>query len=195
MNWQYQEGKLLINGQVQEPSSKRTLDEMRDVLQNPEAIGPDVIYTVYRDVPDEGKPEGMRADVTVISPGKLGQEYHKTYGHYHQGEGVETYKLLSGEGVILIQKPDFNLENIEAVRLVKLPPNQLIDIPSGWGHVLVNTGSSELITVNYLSPETENIYSTYEKKHGAAYYIIENDGKAEPEVNSNYQNIPEPQAF
>lgn len=195
VNWKYLDGQLYIGGQKLEPTSIRTLEEMRPVLAEPSDKGPEVCYWVYRDIDDPDKPEGTRADLTVIAAGKIGEEFVKTHGHYHIGEGSETYQLLSGEAMMVIQKPSFNFEGVEAVRLVKLPLNQKIDVPSGWGHNLVNTGTAPLVAINYLDPSIENLYSAYEKKRGAAYYVFATDRKISLEPNKNYGDVPKLQTF
>lgn len=66
----------------------RALDEMRSVLYNQTATGPDPLYYMYREM---GWPEdidrfakyGLRYDLTVLAAGLVGGEYVKTAGHYH----------------------------------------------------------------------------------------------------------------
>jgi hypothetical protein len=72
----------------------RTHEKMMEVLTNPDAQGPKEHYYMIR-----GGTE-MR-NITVWEPGKVGDEYIKTYGHYHIGELDETYWFLLGTGVVL----------------------------------------------------------------------------------------------
>lgn len=66
----------------------RTLEEMRPVLYNQTATGPEELYFMYRGL---GWPEdlpsfeahSLRFDITVLRPGLVGGEYVKTAGHYH----------------------------------------------------------------------------------------------------------------
>lgn len=173
----------------------RKLADMREVLQDPTSTGPEVVYYAFRDIPDPDKPEGMQADLTVTLPGKLGWEFTKTHGHYHIGDGVEYYKLISGSGMMLMQKPTFDFKGVEAVRLVKLLPNQDIQIPSGWGHSIVNVGSDNLVTVNYENPNIKQLYSTYAEMHGAAYYLVDAGAGSVLEPNPAYGDVPKPQTF
>ena len=45
--------------------------------------------------------------MTVTSPG-LSSKNSKTYGHYHNTVVTERYKLLSGQGILLMQKRKFS---------------------------------------------------------------------------------------
>lgn len=195
LTWKYLSGSLYVNDKIITPTSQRSLEEMKPVLREKNSKGPSICYSVYRGIDDPEAPIGTRADITVLPPGKIGDEYNKTHGHYHIGEDVETYKVLSGDGIIIMQRPNFNFESVEAVRLVRMPVNQQIEIPKGWGHTLINLGSSPLVAINYESPEIENLYAGYVKKQGAAYYVIEKMGKLELEINKNYGEVPRPQTF
>src|SRR5437868_3201760 len=79
------------------PFAIREHSKMKEVLMNPEAQGPQVHYYMIR-----GGSE--KKNVTVWETGTVGGEYIKTYGHYHVGKLDETYWVVSGQGVILLQK-------------------------------------------------------------------------------------------
>jgi glucose-6-phosphate isomerase len=193
--WKLENEFLILEGQKLPPTSTRLIDEMRTVLEDPSVDYSKEIYRVYRDLPDPDQPAGMRTDMTVVPPGKIGKEFAKTHGHYHIGEGAEPYKLLQGSGMLLLQKPDFDLSGVEAVRLVKLPLNQVVEVPSGWGHTLINIGNETLVALNYQNPEVKEFYSAYEKKQGAAYYIESADDLPKLVPNKNYGEVPKPQTF
>jgi glucose-6-phosphate isomerase len=137
----------------------------------------------------------MTCDITVLHPGMIGQEYSKTYGHYHVGEGTEVYKILSGTSLLLIQKPNFNFEEVEAVRFIKLTAGQSFETPSGWGHTLINISNTPVIMLDHRIPSVDHLYSVFAKKKGPAYYVIEKDGQMKLEANSNYGQVPKPQSF
>ena len=195
LDWKFDQDQLTLAGEIIAPALIRKLEEMQPVLLDRDAQGPEVVYRAYRDIPDPDKPEGMQADLTVIPAGRLGREFTKTHGHYHIGEGVEYYKLLRGAGMMLMQKPTFDFKGVEAVRLVKLTPQQDIQVPSGWGHTIINVGSDNLVTVNYENPEIKPLYSAYDDHHGAAYYLVDTGNGSELEPNPNYGNVPKPQSF
>lgn len=195
INWRIVGNKLKIGGRDITLTSTRPLSEMRSVLQDPTVIGPDPLYRVYRGVPNPDAPPDHRSDVTVIEPGLLGKEYTKTHGHYHLGEGEETYQLLSGQGSLLMQKPGFNFDSVESVRLVSLHQDQPVIIPSGWGHTLINTGETRLVILNNQPSGVESFYSAYDKKRGAAYYVTKSDHGPRLEPNPSYSDLPKIQTF
>src|SRR3989344_4144912 len=80
-----------------EPFASRTHEMMKDVLMHPEAEGPAIHYYMIRGGKD-------KQNVTVWETGTVGGEYIKTYGHYHVGELDETYQIVQGEGIALLQK-------------------------------------------------------------------------------------------
>jgi len=124
----------------------RTHEKMREVLLDPTAPGPAVHYHMIRG--------GSAArNVTVWEPGTVGGEYIKTYGHYHVGDLDETYWVLLGEGVAVIQKRvdgrDGPVDDeIERLYAVHVTPSDALYMPAGWGHLVVNVGRTFLVTAD-----------------------------------------------
>ncbi|WP_318377014.1 glucose-6-phosphate isomerase family protein [Enterobacter sp.] len=77
--------------------------------------------------------------VTHLYPGKVGDEYFMTRGHFHQRrEQGEVYFGLRGSGLLLLQN-----EQGEA-RLEKVMPGSVHIIPGFTSHRLINTGTETL---------------------------------------------------
>ena len=77
--------------------------------------------------------------VTHLYPGKVGNEYFMTRGHFHQRrEQGEVYFGLRGSGVLVLQN-----EQGEA-RLEKVTPGSVHIIPGFTAHRLINTGTETL---------------------------------------------------
>lgn len=172
----------------------KQLDALRPVLKNPDSTGPDPVYWVFYELT-----ENEWANNTNIAPGKIGEEFTKTFGHYHASESpVEIYKVLAGEGVLQLQKK--HLENnqhvpnkVDEVYLVRGKAGDEIHIPEDFGHSWSNVGKLPLIQFdNWRSGHTPSDYEPIEKMHGMAYYLIEKDGEVTPVPNPNYQSLPEP---
>ncbi|MDP2671700.1 MAG: glucose-6-phosphate isomerase family protein [bacterium] len=163
----------------------RTKEKIKEVLLNPDSDGPEAAYYILR-----GRP-----NITIWEAGKYGEEYVKTYGHYHLHNEKENYTFLFGEGVGVLQHRDQSGE-VGEVRLVKVKSGNKVEIPAGWGHAFVNTGKTYLISSDD-APEdashSQNDYRPIQEKRGMAYYIIEKDGKLEAVPNPNYKNLPEPE--
>src|SRR5690606_26797182 len=63
--------------------------------------------------------------ITVIYPGKVGDEYYMTKGHYHErGECAEVYFGLRGRGYLLMQTRDGQVAHLEMRRgtVAYVPP-------------------------------------------------------------------------
>jgi glucose-6-phosphate isomerase len=190
MTWKYDNEKLWVNGHEVPLTYTRTLNELRPVLKDPQSNGPNPAYWVFRDIHDPEAPQGERSDITILALGTIGEEYVKTHGHYHLGEGIERYKLLRGQGLLMLQKPSAHFERIENVQLLHLVIDQLVAIPQGWGHTLINTGQELLVAENFEPLTISQIYTEHEKMHGAAYYILEKEGQLTIETNPSYQEVP-----
>jgi len=77
--------------------ASRSHEKMKEVLMDPDGAGPAIHYYMIRG----GK---QQKNITVWEPGTVSGEYIKTYGHYHVGDLDETYWILYGEGIALLQK-------------------------------------------------------------------------------------------
>lgn len=177
----------------------RTHKEMVDVLLDPEASGPEAHYYMIRGGQEKG-------NITVWESGLAGREYIKTYGHYHVQDFTETYEVLSGEGVFLLQMRKIGEgglpldDEIESIKAVFVKAGNVIKIPERAGHLAVNIGATWLVTrddspVN-LSGDSSKWpahadYEAVKKMHGFGYYVVEDGGKPEFIKNPNYKNVPE----
>jgi glucose-6-phosphate isomerase len=173
---------------------------MLDVLMNPKSVGPNVHYFMIR-----GGSE--RKNITIWQSGTVGGEYIKTYGHYHVKDFSETYTVLSGEGIILLQErkkgPDGVPidDEVEYVKAIFVKTGSKVPIPPRAGHLAVNTGDSWLVTsddspVNFEKAKeaawpVHADYASVKKMHGFAYYIVKKDGKPVFVKNPNYKNTPD----
>ncbi len=184
------------------PFADRTHEKMKDVLMDAEAPGPEIHYYMIRGSSD-------KRNITVWETGTVGKEYIKTYGHYHMGDLKETYYVLNGEGIILLQtrrkdgngKPiDNEIENFRAIRVKK---GDSVFIPSGVGHVIANIGKTWLVTaddgpVNFEEVGPLNLsghadYEPIKNLRGMAYYVVEENGRPALVKNSKYKSVPQAQ--
>lgn len=169
---------------------------MKPVLQDPESAGVDPVYWVFKEVTED-----RWENVTVIAPGRLGQEYPKTFGHYHPADAPdETYHLIEGAGVLQLQKKHLDkqggldLTQVDEVVFIKAEPGMEIVIPQEWGHSWSNVGEGPLISFDdWRSGHTPADYEPIEHQQGLAYYLVEEDSQVRTIPNPKYQNLPEPQ--
>ncbi len=177
-------------------ASVRSLEELKEVLRDPAEDEPDPVYWVFSGVGDS-----KWENLTIIAPGKSqdGDEFPKTYGHYHPMDASnETYHLLSGEGILLMQKKFMEngrwVENkVEEVCLIKMKPGDEVVIKPQWGHSWSNSGIMPLLSFDdWKSGHTPDDYKVIESLRGMAYYLIRENSEVEVSPNPNYNNLPLP---
>lgn len=174
-------------------SSIRDLQWLKDVLKNPDSQGPDPIYWVFSEASQE-----KWENITIWAPGKFDEEFSKTFGHYHGTPINETYKVIEGEGIMVLQKKYFEgdkwiPEKVDEVLLIKAKAGDEMVITPEYGHCWANIGNTPLITYDdWRSGHQPSDYEDIKKLHGLAYYIIEEGGEIKALPNPNYQNLPQP---
>lgn len=177
----------------------RTHTEMKEVLMEPKAPGPEIHYYMIRG-------GTKKTNITVWEAGTVGHEYIKSYGHYHIGKLDETYTVLEGEGIIIMQTRKIDEkgkpidDEIEFFRAVPVKAGDKVFIPSGAGHLAINTGKTWFVTaddspVNFEEKNPVSLpghadYEPFRRLHGAAYYVIEKDGKPSLVKNTLYKKVP-----
>src|SRR3989344_3226222 len=125
----------------------RLKEMMKDVLMEPDALAPEAHYNMVRGGTD------LR-NITIWEPGKVGKEYIKTYGHYHVGDISETYWIVYGEGIAIVQKRVVGLDEepvddeIEEIRIVKVKAGEAVYMQEGWAHAAVNIGKTFFATAD-----------------------------------------------
>lgn len=177
----------------------RTHKEMVDVLMSPTSPGPEIHYYMIRGGSEKG-------NITVWESGTVGEEYIKTYGHYHISDFIEIYKVLSGEGILILQERKLDEsgnpvdDEVEYVKAIFIKEGSVIEIPKRAGHLAVNTGGKWLVTEDNSPVHTGNDksawpvhadYAPVKKLGGFAYFVVERNGKPDFVKNPNYKNIPE----
>jgi len=177
--------------------SIRTLGEMTPVLADPN-IGKDknkdnVVYWVFSNVSKTWE------NLTLISPGDYNGEFPKTFGHYHSSPVTEKYKLISGEGILLMQKrkfidDDWVSDRLEKIYFVEFLPGEEIEITQEWGHSWTNIGNEPLITMdNWREGHLPEDYKPIEEMGGMGYFFIKKDNRAQFLPNPKYKDLPKPE--
>ena len=152
----------------------RKLEDMREVLMDRGADGPENIYVMIRGQPN----------ITVLVPGKIGREFTKTHGHYHKDDRSEVYRVLFGEGKMLIQNRDAS-----NIQFLEMRTGEEVVVPEGYAHTMINTGKGPLITADGCPADAETAVNDYElikEKQGFALYVVEEDGEIKTVPNVHY---------
>ena len=195
---------------LNKPYAERTQEKMMDVLMKPNASGPAVHYYMIRGGAD-------KKNITVWETGTVGGEYIKAYGHYHVDDLKETYWILEGTGIVLLQmrKKDpagkWIDDELEWVKAVFVKPGEVVHIPPFAGHLMVNIGPNWLVTSDdspfqtgaaksgSASSDSASMpahadYEPVKKMKGFAYYVCKNTGKDTYPLfvkNLLYKNVPD----
>jgi len=179
----------------------RTKNDMQDVLADPLASGPETFYHMVRGGTD-------RTNITIWNSGLVGDEYIKSYGHYHVGKLGETYTVLQGEGIVIFQERAIDVngipkdDEIVSFRALYVRPGDKVRLEPTVGHLAINVGDIWLVTsddspVNLeekqgVSFPSHADYEPFRKLRGAAYYVVRGiDGKPTLKRNMNYKIVPE----
>lgn len=166
----------------------RRLGEMRAVLypagEPDRAEDERALYYMYRALNlsehrELFQEKGIRYDVTVLEPGRIGLEYIKTAGHYHPlkpGASCtypEVYEVLHGRACYLIQKPhDLQdpRQGLAQVIVVDAGPGDKVLIPPDFGHITINPGTDFLVMSNLVASAFQSVYEPLVEMGGGGYF-------------------------
>lgn len=153
---------------------------MRQVMLDPdETSGPDPVYQVFTDLNDH-----FWINKTVVAPGKLGREFTKTLGHYHQVKVDEIYYVAGGSGVVTLQSD-------AEILLVKVEVGEQVIITPELGHSWSNVGETELVLFdNWSVPHSPTDYAWVEIEHGMGYYLTGEKEAISLVPNPKYAKLP-----
>ena len=166
-------------------TTKRSLSQMKDMFADKEAAeeilktGDPLVYEFY----ELGCPEragDLLFGTTVLYPGKVGNEYFMTKGHFHTMlETAEVYYTLDGEGYMVLENPEG--DTIE----YPLSKGQAVYVPRRYAHRTVNTGDKPLVVFFAFAADAGHDYGTIETK-GFRKLIVEKDGQPAVTDNPNW---------
>lgn len=158
----------LVEGALREAKNRiqRFTSQMRGHYADEEAWlrlvkeGDDPLhYEVFETpVPHEGG--HLMYCISKLQPGRVGDEYFMTKGHYHTKiNTAETYLCLRGKGLMLMKTSD------GACRWEAFRRGRMVYVPPYWAHRSINTGGEPLVT-----------FCVYPADAGHNYGDIETEG-------------------
>lgn len=129
--------------------------------------------------------------IFVVASGKNGPEFNKTLGYFSSYPGMQTYQCLYGQGIIVMQRNDFEGE-VKEFKISTLNPGKQISVPAGWGMCVVNSSSNLLVVLrnSFLDKKYQDQKPILDKQ-GFAYYVVEKKGEIGFEPNPNYHLHPQ----
>ena len=103
------------------------------------AAGDPMVYEVYEIKASEIAGQ-LQHGLTIVHPGKVGNEYFFTKGHFHKVlETAEIYMTFRGHGYMMMETPEGEWAAEE------LSPNRILYIPPRWAHRSINVGIEDLV--------------------------------------------------
>lgn len=145
-------------------------DEVAFAGMNPEQV----VYRVSSVLPvEEGTPGGLYMGITYLMPGKVGDEYFMTKGHFHaQADRAEFYWGVEGEGMLVL------MNESREVWAERMYPGSLHYIPGGVAHRVANVGDRMLVFAAAWPSDAGHDYGTI-AQYGFARRLKEVNGKAQ----------------
>ena len=128
------------------------------------------VYWVESSDVEKG-PGGLIIGLSVLRPGKVGEEFAMTRGHLHDIEDrSELYSCVSGHGVMLVETVDGRSE------VVELHPGESVYIPGHWIHRSVNVGNDLFVTMFAYAQDAGQDYAIIHDAGGMKSLVVEQYG-------------------
>ena len=156
-------------------SSKRYLSNLRGMVNNEAALEEMIkkentlIYEFYEmGVPEH--PGDLAFGTSICYPGKIGDEYFMTKGHFHAIiDTAEVYMCIRGRGLILMENPEGE------ITYEVLTPGKMAYVPKRYAHRSVNIGAEPFVQFYTFRADAGHDYGTIETK-GFRKLVVERDG-------------------
>jgi len=167
-------------------TTKRTLSQMTDMFLDVDAAKKileteDPLVYEFHELGCPEREGDLAFGTTIIYPGKVGEEYFMTKGHFHTViDTAEVYYTLSGKGFMVMENSDG--KTIE----MPLSPAQAVYVPRGYAHRTVNTGTEPIVLFYTFAADAGHDYGTIETT-GYHKLIVEKDGKPTVVDNPKWQ--------
>ena len=132
-----------------------------------------VLYEVYEIKRPELAGELMNG-LTIVHPGKVGEEYFMTKGHFHTVlDTAEVYYCLKGDGAMVMETPEGEWS------VEELNPGRVLYVPPRWAHRSVNMDPREDLVMFFIYPANAgHDYGTIEQQ-GFRKLVLERDSRVQ----------------
>lgn len=157
-------------------TSTKTLDQLRAIFYDRQAAikmpGDLELYRVQAYLPAAAGTEGgLYWGNTTLQPGKVGDEYFMTHGHFHRVRNrAEYYLAFHGSGALLL------MEEGGATRWEPMSPGSVHYIPGGAAHRVANIGNVPLVFAACWPSDAGYDYETIDRE-GFSGRLLERGGK------------------
>ena len=159
------------------PRVKRHLADLRGSFADAAAYeaalarGNPLLYEVSAVEPANGDGQ-LHYGLGILYPGRIGDEYYLTKGHYHTHRpAAEIYLGLKGEGAMVLED-----EATGETRLVPLRAQSVVYVPGHTAHRTVNTGAEPLVYIGVYPSNAGHDYGAIAKRNFRKV-VVEREGK------------------
>lgn len=181
---------------VHPAGERRTLDQVRPMLEDPDARGPEHLYTIYMDIAHKDdmpalQEQSLLYGTVIYNHGAIGRERLRSQGHIHSekpGTGLrysEVYEFWTGHGFVYLQKEC--AADVTRAFLVSVGPGDKLVIPFGWVHLVVASEDEVLSFGAWCARENKLEYEQLRRLGGPAHFV-QADGTVA--VNPRYTSVP-----
>lgn len=156
--------------------TEKTLGAMRAIFEDQTAaskMDPDTVicHIEIRVAVPDGTEGGLFFATSFLMPGKVGNEFFMTKGHFHEKrEAAEYYWGISGKGLLLL------MDESGTCSAEKVEKGTLHYIGGNIAHRLINTGSEVLAVGACWPSDAGHNYEEITKK-GFSVRVFERDGE------------------
>ena len=156
-------------------SSKRYLSNLRGLAANGTALEDMIkkedtlVYEFYEmGVPEN--PGDLAFGTSICYPGKIGDEFFMTKGHFHTIlDTAEVYLCISGRGLVLMENPEGDIS------YEVLTSGKMAYVPKRYAHRSVNIGNKPFVQFFTFRADAGHDYGTIETR-GFRKLVVERDG-------------------
>lgn len=168
-------------------TNKRYLSQMKGMFSDEAAFsrlleqGDPVVYE-FHSLPVQEDPGDFSFGCSILNPGKVGDEYYFTKGHFHTVLMTgEVYYCLSGHGYMLLENTEGDWSAQE------LTAGSAVYVPKGYAHRSINVSPDEkLVTFFVYRADAGHNYGTIESK-GYRKLLVDREGKPTIMDNPNWK--------
>lgn len=168
-------------------TGKRYLSQMRGMFADSKAYEAalareDSLIYEFHGLQLPETPGDFAFGCSILNPGKVGDEYYFTKGHFHNIlETGEVYYCLKGHGYMMMENPEGDWLALE------LTPGKVCYVPKRYAHRSINVSADEqLVTFFVYRADAGHDYGTIETK-GYRKLLVDRDGKPAVIDNPNWK--------
>ncbi|GIO89950.1 glucose-6-phosphate isomerase [Paenibacillus lactis] len=157
-------------------SLRRHLSNMKGMYADDHALSlmleqEDVLLYEFHELGIPESPGNLAFGTSIVYPGKVGEEYFMTKGHFHTIlDTAEVYYCIGGKGLMLMENPEGEWE------VQEFTPGRAVYVPGRYAHRSINTGTEPLITFYVFRADAGHDYGSIETR-GFRKIAVERDGK------------------